>query len=275
MRYEVVEVDWQGAGGKSGATLACYIPDNIELKGDDRRGMVVVCPGGGYEVLWETEREAVALKYLAEGFAVFLLNYSVIPAQYPTQLLELAWSVNYIKKNAERFNSDPEKVFLCGFSSGGHLAANLGTCWNKEYLRQWTGADSDHKPAGVILAYPVITTDDKDLVYHFSRLIGEEPDEELQKRVSLETQVDKDTVPFFMWGTYEDPLVKHILIFGLELFKSGIPFESVIYQKGPHGISLANDVTSFREEQCISHCSGWFGQSVEWIKQIFSGGDYL
>lgn len=268
MIYRVEEIPVEGCTyNEFIPSLACYVPDTIEMRPDYKKPSVIICPGGGYEVLWETEREAVALRYLAEGFNTFVLNYSVIPAQYPTQLLELAKAMNYVRDHAEEFNADPDQIYVCGFSAGGHLAANLGVCWNKPYFKELVGPESNHKPNGVILAYPVITIEDEDLIYFYNRFIGENPSKDRQDKVSLERQVDKDTVPTFMWGTYEDPLVKHILIYGLELHKHKIPFESVIYQKGPHGIALANDVTSFKEEQNIDHCAAWVEQSIEWIKQ--------
>lgn len=269
MQYKVVDMKVDGYTYDDFVpSLACYIPDIIEMKPAYKKPSVIVCPGGGYEVLWETEREAVALKYLAEGFNTFVLNYSVIPAQYPTQLLELAKAVSYVREHAEEFDADPDRIILCGFSAGGHLAANLGACWNKDYFKDITQEGSNHKPNGVILAYPVITVEDDDLIYFYNRFIGENPSEALKDKVSLERQVDSDTVPTFMWGTYDDPLVKHILVYGLALHQHKIPFESLIYQRGPHGIALANDVTSFKDEQNIRHCADWFDKSVEWIKQL-------
>jgi hypothetical protein len=50
------------------------------------------------------EAEPVAFRFMAKGFQVFVLNYLCAPvARYPEQLLELACTVDYIRKNAEKY----------------------------------------------------------------------------------------------------------------------------------------------------------------------------
>ncbi|MBO3282579.1 alpha/beta hydrolase, partial [Intestinimonas butyriciproducens] len=64
-----------------------------------------------------------------------------------------------IRRNAEQWHVDPEGIFLCGFSAGGHLAASLGIFWDSDFLLMKTGlSKEDIRPAGLILAYPVISS---------------------------------------------------------------------------------------------------------------------
>lgn len=80
--------------GQSGcnATVTAYLPDNLTEMGRDAEvhPCLVVCPGGGYEFCSQREAEPIALQFLSEGFNVFILNYSVAPHRYPTQLREVA-----------------------------------------------------------------------------------------------------------------------------------------------------------------------------------------
>ena len=60
-----------------------YVADNSEEMEPDRiRPAILILPGGGYARLL-TASEPVALQFLAKGFAVFVLRYSVQPSRYP------------------------------------------------------------------------------------------------------------------------------------------------------------------------------------------------
>jgi len=48
-------------------------------------------------------------------------------AKFPAQLYDVKAAVRYLKENAEKYNIDPSRVGVWGTSSGGHLAALLGT----------------------------------------------------------------------------------------------------------------------------------------------------
>lgn len=60
-----------------------------------------------------------------------MLKYSVKPAVFPQALLELAKAVCLIRDHAKEWDVDSERVIVCGFSAGGHLACSLGTFWHE------------------------------------------------------------------------------------------------------------------------------------------------
>ena len=78
-----------GEGGKN-PTIDMYLPYNMaEMnRQNQKRPCMVVCPGGGYGMCSERESEPIALHFLPEGFNVFVLNYSVAPNRFPTQIIE-------------------------------------------------------------------------------------------------------------------------------------------------------------------------------------------
>ena len=106
--------------------LETYLPFNLtEMHRENRkRPCMVVCPGGGYSMCSQRESEPVALKFLADGYNVFVINYSVAPHRFPCQLREVAAVMELIYKNADAWNCDTEKIAIIGFSAGGHLAAH-------------------------------------------------------------------------------------------------------------------------------------------------------
>ena len=82
---------------------------------------LILCPGGGYEMTSDREAEPMAMQFLAMGYHVAILRYSVCPARYPAALLQVAESVLYLKEHADEYHIDPEKIVVQGCSAGGHL----------------------------------------------------------------------------------------------------------------------------------------------------------
>ena len=108
------------------ARLVTYIQEDSDAMLIDKRPLVLVCPGGGYGRTSDREAESMALQFLAMGYHAAVLRYSCAPAKYPTALLELASSMALIRKNAEAWHIDTDKIVVQGCSAGGHLAASLG-----------------------------------------------------------------------------------------------------------------------------------------------------
>ena len=99
-----------------------YVPAKT-LKRDIRRPFVLVCPGGGYFFCNSRETDQVALGFLSRGFNVAVLTYSTEDGDhYPKQLIEIAKAVSIIKERASEWWSEPDRVYIAGFSAGGHLA---------------------------------------------------------------------------------------------------------------------------------------------------------
>jgi acetyl esterase/lipase len=73
-------------------------------------------------------------------------------------------------------------------------------------------------------------------------LLGDNPSPELVRFLSNELQVTPETPPCFVWHTYEDTTVpvENSLIFAGALRKAGVPFDLHIYQRGKHGMGLAD-----------------------------------
>ena len=61
---------------------------------------MIVCAGGGYYGICEREGEPVAAAYFGHGYQMFVMRYSCAPQKYPTQLIEGAMAVAYVRKNA-------------------------------------------------------------------------------------------------------------------------------------------------------------------------------
>ena len=254
MIYKKIEIKVDGY--KETADLYTYFLDNsIEMNINRKRPVVVICPGGGYTMTSDREAEPIAMQYLAKGYHAVILRYSVEPARYPLALLQLAKSVAFLRENAAEFHIDTNKIVIQGFSAGGHLAASLGVFWKKNFIAETLGIDSEMvKPNGMILSYPVITSGEFAHTGSFECLLGEDyNDLDKRKEQSLEFQVSRDTPPTFLWHTVTDDCVpvENSLLFFNALRKLEIPVEMHLYPVGGHGLSLANEETSYEDGGCV------------------------
>lgn len=243
----------------SQAKLTTYVVEGLR----ERPG-VLICPGGAYRFISPREAEAVALQFCAAGFNAFVLTYTVPPDHYHLPLRELSQAVCEIRKRAADWNLDPDRIAVCGFSAGGHLAASLGVHWHKLEDAPM------NKPNALILSYPVISSGEHKHAGSFENLLGPNPTPEMVEEMSLEKQVNPNTPPTFLWHTVEDDVVpvENSLLFASALQKNNILFELHVFPHGPHGLSLATVETD--DGRGISpHVGHWIGLCIEWLKELF------
>lgn len=275
MLYKVYTFDVPGAPGAT--ELHAYIADaSPEIDPDIRRPAVVICAGGCYRFTCTREEEPVALRLMTLGFNAFILRYHTASthyypaiARYPVAQLEASRAIAFVKEHAEETHTDPERVFILGFSAGGHLAASLGVLGQRMDWAQQLGLDrAAIRPRGMVLCYPVISSGEMAHQESFDNLLGERR-AELGELMSLEKQVTETTVPAFLWHTYDDPLVpvENSLMLAAALRAHGIPFEMHIYPHGAHGLSLANaqvyGPAAF--DRIEPDCQEWIERAAKWM----------
>lgn len=269
MICQTVEISAPGYP-QSGKLDIFSIGNYREMRPKQRRPLVLICPGGAYCFVSEKEGEPLAIKFLAMGYHVALLTYSVHPyVKYPAELLQLAGAVKYLKDHAEDYFIDPDKIILQGSSAGGHLAASFGCFWNREFIRKALGVEPGYlRPAGLILNYPVITSGEKAHHDSFYNLLGDRY-EELREEMSLEKQVNRDTPRTFLWHTVTDDLVpvENSILFTQALLAQGISVELHLYPVGGHGLALATKETQNSEGYGIQEeCQSWIDLAAAWMK---------
>ena len=252
--------------------LETYLPFNLtEMHRENRkRPCMVVCPGGGYSMCSQKESEPVALKFLADGYNVFVINYSVAPHRFPCQLREVAAVMELIYKNADAWNCDTEKIAIIGFSAGGHLAAHYSTMYDCKEVRE---VFPDSKPVNAsVLSYPVISAD-RDFAHmgSFKNLLGHEPDEQEVKYFSCNNNVKENTPPAFLWHTAEDNSVpvKNSLVYAEALAKYKIPFELHVFPYGAHGLSTCDDQSCDNINDIHKYNTVWIDNAKKWLRLIF------
>ena len=272
MIHKKIEIKARGMEAV-GNLYTYFLDSSIEMRPDEKRPVILMCPGGGYEMTSDREAEPMAMQFLAMGYHVAILRYSVCPVRYPAALLQVAESVLYLKEHADEYHIDPEKIVVQGCSAGGHLAANYGIAWNSPFLTKLMGMENDPERlcvAGLLLCYPVITSGEKAHEESFRNLLGEQY-EEKKEELSLENQVTPDTPPTFLWHTATDETVpaENSLYFFQACLQQGVSAELHIYPVGGHGLSLANEETCRANGIGVQkECQSWIGLAQTWLEEI-------
>ena len=257
-----------------------YIDTYVTDTNFKKKDAMLVIPGGGYAAVCTVrEGEPIALAYVAKGYNAFVLNYRVGNGDhFPSQLVDASRAIMYIRAHAEEFSINPERVFAVGFSAGGHLAGTLATMYDDPAVREALGISGDeNKPTGCVLSYPVVTANtDNTHKSSFEMLLGKKFDDitvDEKVRFSLETRVTDNSAPLFVWHTAEDALVpaEGSLRLINEYVKRKIPVQAAIYPYGPHGLALANDMTTDGRACIQPIAQRWVADSVEWMNTIKRG----
>ena len=232
---------------KFAGTITPYLVDeeDDEIK---KRGVMLILPGGGYGFCSDDgEKMARWLNFF--GVNAFVLKYRVAPYKHPAPIIDAKRAIRYIRYNADKFNIDPNKVGVLGFSAGGHLAGCVAEFFDK--FEQENKDEIDKicaKPDLAVLCYPVVSLCES-YAHEGSanNLVGE--DNELKKMLSLEKNVREDMPEMFLWHTLEDTAVNAIntLELGVALKNKNVPYSLHIFNKGAHGSVLAENIEETKQ----------------------------
>jgi acetyl esterase/lipase len=245
----------KGKDAKDIPTVTVYLP-----KASEPTAAVVICPGGGYgNLAMDHEGHQVARWLNSIGVAGIIVKYRVAPYQHPAPIQDAQRAIRFVRHNAEKWNIDPAKVGILGFSAGGHLASTAATHFDAGDKSAKDPVDQHScRPDFAVLGYPVISFLEP-FTHAGSRknLLGTNPDPDLVKSLSNETQVTKDTPPTFLVHTNEDKGVpaENSIVFYLALRKAGVRAEMHIFEKGRHGLGLGGGDAAFARWPGL--CEAW------------------
>ncbi len=238
-------------------TLTAFIPDRAKANGTS----VIICPGGGYAMLAiDHEGYDVARRLNELGVTAFVLKYRLPndrsqPDKAIAPLLDAQQALRLVRELAPKYNLNPERIGLMGFSAGGHLAATAGT-----HFAQPVGANpgpASVRPAFLVLLYPVISFSDS-LMHQGSRnnLVGATATPDQVRLYSNELQVTAQTPPTFLVHAEDDTVVpvQNSLVFYQALRRHSVPAEMHLYPKGGHGFGMNNATT---KDQWMDRLQNW------------------
>ena len=233
-------------GNVSKPTLTIYRPK----KSKDTGAAVLVCPGGGYNILaLDLEGTEVCTWLNTQGVTAALLKYRVPKRagreKHAPALQDAQRALGVLRQRAKEFGLDAGRVGVLGFSAGAHLSAVLST---GDPARTYPAVDEadgvSARPDFTILIYPAYLT------------VQEEGD-----KVSPLLNIASNTPPTFLTITEDDPVrVEGALHYALALKQAKVPFELHVYPTGGHGYGLR------RSKEMVTT---WPDRAADWMR---SGG---
>lgn len=208
---------------------------------------VLVCPGGGYNVLaWAKEGLEVADWLNSLGVHAFVLRYRV-PRREPDHqtppLQDAQRAMRLIRARADEWRVNPERVGVLGFSAGGHLSVTLATADDAAYARVDAADSEAFRPNFLIPVYAAYLGD---------------PDDDQQLNPAL--TIDDTTPPAFLVVTQDDrQRGLHAALLFAELTRAGVPAEVHVFLRGGHGYGL---------RPSDHPVTGWPKQCGAWMKAM-------
>ena len=77
------------------------------------RDAILILPGGAYCGHAAHEAEPVVRAFMPHGFNCFVLYYSVgEKAKFPRPLQDASLAIAHLKKNAKKYNINPDRIFV-------------------------------------------------------------------------------------------------------------------------------------------------------------------
>jgi arylformamidase len=95
--------------------------------------VMIFIHGGAWRGLTKEDSAAPAPAFVENGAHYVALNFATIPkVRLPDMIAQARRAVVWVRENASRLGGDPERIFMSGHSSGGHMAGvMLTTDWTK------------------------------------------------------------------------------------------------------------------------------------------------
>lgn len=237
--------------------LDIYLPE----KANGKTPVVVFIHGGSWirgdkSILgrhyFKTHRD----RFLEEGFAVVSINYRLSSPggpHFPEPIVDCKDAVRWVRKNADLYNFDAEKIGLWGVSAGGHLAMMVAYSDEQDYkgapeLAAYSSevnyVINHYGPTHLPTLFEVETGKEpigyaRHIVYS---ILGPKATAPLDERAQIFTQYSPVTnvrkkVPTLTFHGSADPVVPvnqaHILDSALK--KVGVQSDLVIYEGEGHG----------------------------------------
>jgi acetyl esterase/lipase len=265
--WEDMPPEWnpENAGPRPEMTL--YL-----LPGDEVRPLVMVFPGGGYNMLADHEGEPYARRANAGGAHAAVVRYRT---QYPEAsrplgigpLRDAERALQIVRSRAAEWHVDPDRIAVAGSSAGGHLAGTVAV-----HGRQADPAAADPldrfsaRPNAAILCYAVITSRAYRHSGSFVNLCGSDDPHKQMDFFCVEQHVTAETPPMFIWHTADDGAVpvENALLLAMALRDKKVDFALHVFPHGRHGLGMAESLPDVRV---------WSDLCETWLKGVFGAAD--
>ncbi len=200
-------------------------------KGKNTGVAVVVFPGGGYNQLAiDLEGTEICEWLNSIGITAVLLKYRVPTretnayGESKRALEDAQRALSLVRFDAARWQINPRKIGVIGFSAGGGMVSMTSTHFDNRSYTPVDDADKEScRPDFAIACYPGHLWDD---------------DEGL--KLNPDVTVTTNTPPTFIVQAEDDQVdgVEQALVYYIGLKKAGVPVEMHLYAQGGHAFGL-------------------------------------
>lgn len=208
---------------------------------------MVVCPGGGYNILaYDLEGTEICEWLNNIGVTAVLLKYRVPRREgrekHAAPLQDVQRAIGCVRAHAEKLDVDPNRIGVMGFSAGGHLSAMVSNNFAERTYPAVDAADKvSCRPDFCLLVYPAYLSGDK-------------------FQLSPELKVSSATPPTMLIQAEDDnPHIYSSLFYYYALKEAGVPAWMHLYSKGGHGYGLRDTGAAVNE---------WPDRVEDWFREI-------
>jgi acetyl esterase/lipase len=219
---------------------------------------VVICPGGGFNILaWDLEGTEVAEWLNSLGFVAAVLKYRVptgaqgdtlnaentVPLKALGPVIDTQRALSLVRARAAEWQLEPARLGVLGFSAGGATAGHAALLGKARAYAAVDGVDEASCAADfALLIYPAYLAD---------KTTG---------ALKPHLQVTKDVPPMFLAMTQDDPVdVFNCLALYSALTRAKVAAELHLWPKGGHGYGL---------RETDEPVTRWPQRAAEWLARL-------
>jgi len=226
-------------------TLTIYRPDKEKETG----ACVMVCPGGGYNILaYDYEGTAIAGYFNSIGVTAAVLKYRVPRREglekHVAAFQDAQRGIRILRSRAVEWGIDPHRIGVLGFSASGHLAMMTATHFDENTYPPVDAIDqASARPDFVMPIYPAY-------------MMGDEKERRADVKLSPEITIRKDMPPVFISVTDDDEnrAAASARVYAA-MKEAGVLCELHIFIKGGHGYGMKE--SRGRAAKWDILCTGW------------------
>lgn len=208
---------------------------------------MVVCPGGGYNILAYNLEGTEICDWLNNlGITAVLLKYRVPRREglekHVAPLQDVQRAISYVRAHADQLEIDPERIGVMGFSAGGHLSAMASNSFQTRTYPKVDAADTAScRPDFCLLVYPAYL-------------------DSQNFQLSPEVKVTAQTPPTMLIQAEDDKsYINSSLFYYYALKAAGVPAWMHLYSKGGHGYGMRDTGAAVNE---------WPDRAEDWFREI-------
>ncbi|MDR2146681.1 MAG: alpha/beta hydrolase [Tannerella sp.] len=209
---------------------------------------VIVCPGGGYNILAYDLEGTEICEWLNElGVTAVLLKYRVPVREglkkHEAPLQDAQRAISYVRAHAEELGVNPERIGIMGFSAGAHLSVMASNALENRMYPAIDDIDNySCQPDFCLLIYPAYLSG--------ATIASLAPD----------VKVSENTPPTLLIQSQDDgKLIDSSLAYFYALKEAGVPATLHIYPDGGHGYGI-------RDTKATVNL--WYERAEDWFRSM-------